>query len=241
MRARRGPTLVLLAAGLLGVAASRADDPLPGVTLPAKVEAEAGGFVVLKATTAGKRVKFLPLDPLLKQLDPGLLKDGKTGVFVAPVGTYRVLAYSAVDGDPTEPAVCLVVVGSGVNPGPGPSPVPPVPVPPPDPLPGPVKLPYHLLVIEETNDAGAGRGAILADVALRQRLVDKGHKMRFVDKDVRDSTGQVPTDLKPYLARAAGKALPLLFVVDSAGKVLSEAQRPADAAGFLTLLTKLGG
>jgi hypothetical protein len=62
-----------------------------------------------------------------------------------------------------------------------------------------------------------------------------------VDKDVRDANNQQPKDLAPYLRLASGKALPYVFVVDSAGTVRAEQALPATAAELTALLRRIGG
>lgn len=120
------------------------------------------------------------------------------------------------------------------------------PQPPPDPKPNPTPGPVAegkrwLLVVEESADATPARGKLLTDPALFARIKERGHVFRVCDKDVKDATGGVPSDLKPWLERARGKPLPRLFVVAPDGAVLVDEVCPATAAGVLSLLTKAGG
>lgn len=135
---RAALTLLLLAAPLWAAP--------PSVKLPATLEVESGGWVVITAETDGKAVKFVPLDPGLKQFPPVLVTDPKTFVATAPDGTYRVLAYSGNADGPSEPAVCTVKVGK---------PTPPKPPEPPTPPPGPAPIMadgLHVLIVYESAD-----------------------------------------------------------------------------------------
>lgn len=117
------------------------------------------------------------------------------------------------------------------NPNP-PNPTPPVPV-------TPQKL--FVVIIEETADAVANRGAMLADKDLNARMKDKGHKWRIADKDVVDSEGKPPADLVRFLEASKGKNLPQLFLVDEKGKTLKQLDLPKTASGLLEEIKKVGG
>lgn len=107
----------------------------PAIVLPAEVKAEPGEFIALEAQAEGKVVRFVPLDPGLRMFPPALLASKKAAVFTATnPGKYRVLAYTAVGDEPSEPASCTVVVGTPPPTPPGP-PVPPAPDNPPGPAP----------------------------------------------------------------------------------------------------------
>lgn len=113
------------------------------VTLPAEVKVGPGRLAKLTAKTDGKQVRWIN-----GSLDADLIasETGLWAIFSAPApGRYLVYAYTASGDVPSEPAVCVVVVG---DPGPGP-PVPPTPpVPPPtppvDPLLARVKAAWQL-------------------------------------------------------------------------------------------------
>jgi hypothetical protein len=68
-------------------------------------------WVVVRAETEGKTVRFVPLDAGLDPF-PLPLADKKTFVaFGEPGRSFKVLAYTAVDSEPSEPAVIVVTVG----------------------------------------------------------------------------------------------------------------------------------
>lgn len=149
------------------------------------------------------------------------LTTGRVELLVVPVGATKA----------ADVIRRVIDVEAGHAPQPPPKPDPVVPV---------AEGKRWLLIVEETADAGQSRGKLVTDPALFQRIKDKGHVWRICDKDVKDSAGNVPADLKPYIERAAGK-LPRLFVVAPDGKVLVDEPCPADAAGVLSLLQKAGG
>ena len=86
-------------------------------TLPKEIVGTPGAFIPIKPTTAGKAVKFVSLDPGLNLFPSDLLAD-KTATVASSVtpGRYRVLAYTALDGAPSEPAITTVVIGGTVPP-----------------------------------------------------------------------------------------------------------------------------
>lgn len=98
--------------------------------LPKEVAGKAGAFIKIPAVTSGKEVRWFAADAGLELFPVELLRDTKTAVVLASQpGRYRLLAWTAIEGTPTEAAVCVVVVGDPPNP-----PTPPSPVPPSDPL-----------------------------------------------------------------------------------------------------------
>jgi len=90
------------------------------LVVPAEVQGEPGEFVVIATETSGKKVVFYAIDPGLKRFPPELLNTSKAAVYTAAKsGKYRVLIYTAVNDEPTEPQICVVTIG---NPEPGPAP-----------------------------------------------------------------------------------------------------------------------
>lgn len=97
----------------------------PEIRVPERVRGEAGAFLRVAATTEGKQVRWVALTPGLSVFPADLLRDSRTTVVVAlRPGSYRLLAITAVADELSEPAVCVVEVGSEPAP-PGPEPVPP--------------------------------------------------------------------------------------------------------------------
>lgn len=109
--------------------------------LPAEVQAQPGTFVSLIAETKGEIVKFQAIDPGVSLFPAELLANKKSTVAVAmAAGRYRVLAWTALDGKPTDAVQVTLIVGSPPGPVPPSPPAPPPPAPPPSPPapPGPV-------------------------------------------------------------------------------------------------------
>ena len=98
-----------------------------------------------------------------------------------------------------------------------------------------------VLIIEETAEAVAARGAYMTEPNLQARLKEKGHKWRVADKDVTDRTGNQPADLKPWLAKAAGKALPWLFLIGPDGTEVFSGPLPAKPVDLVAQLAVHGG
>ena len=161
-------------------------------------------------------------------------------IFTGPPGKYRVTC-SEITIVGTKPVVrrtrtTVEIVGTPVPPGPTPNPQP-------GPTPTPVvKQGYFIIVVEETKDAAANRGANFVDAALRQRIQEKGHKWLVFDKDVVDGNGVRPRDLVFYIERATGKPLPRLFLVGlNDSKIHYEGDAPKSAAELVKLLESKGG
>ena len=104
------------------------------IKLPAEVTAQPGTFVPLIAETKGEIVKFTAIDPGVSLFPAELLANKKSTVAVAmAAGRYRVLAWTALDGKPTDAVQVTLVVGNAPGPVPPSPPAPPPPAPPPVP------------------------------------------------------------------------------------------------------------
>ncbi len=154
----------------------------PPVTVPSEVQGEVSDFVTIRAKTDGKAVKFVALDPGLRVFPSDLLSDKKATVVTASKpGRYRLLAYSSVKDDPTEPAVVTVVIG-------GAAPVPPTPVDPDPPAPK-VETFRVLLVYESAAVLPAAQFGVLYGKEVEQYLTANCTKdgdkngWRRLDKD----------------------------------------------------------
>jgi hypothetical protein len=120
-------------------AAARAAEA-PKVELPAEVAGDVGAFIPVRSITSGEQVRWYAVTAGLNLFPADMLKDSRsTVVTAAKPGRYDLIAWTAVDGVPSEAAKCVVVVGNapvppppGPGPGPGPDPQPD----PTDPIPG---------------------------------------------------------------------------------------------------------
>jgi hypothetical protein len=208
----------------------------PPLGLPAQAEGDVADWITVRADTTGKSVRWVSLDAGLSLFPPRLLSDPKTAVVTARApGRYRLLCVACLADELSEPAVCTVVIGPPAAPAPTP---PPQGSPPPA---APRAGGAHVVVIEETAQASSARGAYLASADLAAYLRARGWRMRWADRDARDAGGKAPADLAPYLARARGRTLPYLCVVDEHGNVWHEGALPATPAGLLALLKRIGG
>ena len=61
------------------------------LTLPAEVKGDPGAFLSVPATTDGKAVRWVALDPGLNVFPVELLKSSMTAVVSGPKGRYRLL------------------------------------------------------------------------------------------------------------------------------------------------------
>jgi len=110
-----------------------AQSPKPELLLPDSIPAQVGVFVPITAVTPGEVVKFVALDPGLSVFPSNLLSDKKSTVVVAvKEGRYRILAYTSINNQPSNPAFTTLIVGD-VGPTPPTPPSPPNPPMPPSP------------------------------------------------------------------------------------------------------------
>lgn len=164
----------------------------------------------------------------------------------APDGAYPITFWTAGETRGVSTVIVVTALGPGpAPPGPPQPPTPPVKPEPPKP-PAPDKItPVQLVVVvvEETGDAAAGRGAFFRDKPLTDRLQAKGHKWAAFDKDVIDNTtGKPPEDKAYYLKLAAGKGFPQVFLVEAkTGVVRYQGDMPGTPAELLALIQKYGG
>lgn len=204
-----------------------------------EVDAVVGRMVMVHAKSlkdAKVRWGFCPERDSLWQAH---VEGGKVAFVAQAVGNYYMCA--DVDGlNMLSPVwVRVVVTKSDVGPDPIPDPK-PDPKPDPDPKPQPAKVAAYLVIIEESKDATARRGALFADATVAG-LLKSYKRFTVVDKDVKNAAGEVPPDLKTYLAKAAEKQLPYCFAVDDAGWAVYEGAMPATKQEVIDLLKKTLG
>lgn len=186
-----------------------------------EIKAESGAeLVTWDVSDGGKLLYPRPYDPAHKSVS----------FHAAAPGTFAVVA-SIPNGKETRVDICLITISGDGKPEPKPDPAPP-------PHSSPVGF---VVIIEETGEGVATRGALLADAALQARLKAKSIGWRVADKDVRGANGQPPADLVPYLDRAKGKKLPQVFLIGTDRTILHQGDLPSGAAGLVDLLGKYGG
>lgn len=99
--------------------------------LPAEIRGEPNQFITIIGETSGEIVRFVSVDPGLSIFPADLLANKKATVVTGPAGRYRIIAYTAIGGKPSDPSTITVIVGNTPNP----NPLPPTPSKP-DPLAG---------------------------------------------------------------------------------------------------------
>lgn len=214
--------------------------------LPTEVKGEPGAFVPIKAETDCATVKWIAIDAGLNLFPVELLKDTKTAVVSSTkAGRYRVFAVAAKGDIPTDPAICVVVIGTPTpgptpDPGPGPTPGPDNPAPIPD-------AGFRVLMVYESAqlaDYPSEQAALITSVRVRTYLNAKcvvgadgrTKEWRIWDKDIDASTD---ADLwKKALARKRA-SLPWLIISD--GKTGYEGPLPKKLDELMSLLEKYGG
>lgn len=211
----------------------------PGLDLPKEVRGDPSAFVRVQAKTDGKTVRWLALDPGLYLFPVELLKDSKTAVVTAArAGRYRLLAVTAAGDEPSEPAVCTVVIGEAPAP-----PTPPGPTPP-GPTPQPVGTFDRVLILFEDHERAKlprAQDAILTSSQIHDYLKAKtaadktypGGAWRIWDKDVAAAAAKPWSD---YAARPR-TGLPWVILANEAG-VLHEGPLPADVGKTIELLDR---
>lgn len=199
------------------------------LTLPATVEGEVGAFISVPSETEGTVVQWVVIDPGINLFPSTLLKDTKTAVVTSPrKGRYRLLAYTAIEGVPSEPAITTVVVG-GAEPDDGDDEEDTDPddededddeeddQTPDDKAPFPADGLHVLIVYESTKMNGltaeqraiiAGadiRGALNAAAPGKYRIYDQDADLQFVEQVWKDAMA-VPRQSVPWLVISNGKA-----------------------------------
>jgi len=157
--------------------------------------------------------------------------DTKQLVFVGPPGIYtaRAVLLTIRDGRiVADQARKRVTIGVPLPPVPPEPPIPPVPPVPPKPT------ELYAVVVEESSLRTPEQAIVLG--SQRCRAAFRG--FRVTDQDVKNESGQPPTDLKPYLDRAKGKTLPYLMIVGADGTVWHEGTLPATVDAVLVLVKK---
>lgn len=226
-------TLLLLALPLWG----------QSIKLPAEAKGEPGAFVKIPADTDGKEVRWYSPDKGLQVFPVELLKDSKTAVVTANApGRYRLIAWTAKGDVPSDPAICVVVIGDAPpDPGPNPPKPPDPPVPPPDPSPISGK---RVLIVYETADASRlpeKQQQILYGKTPRDYLNQKCDPdpdgktkgWRIYDKDV-DTSGEAK--VWQDAMKRERKSLPWLIIGN--GKTGYEGPLPSTVDEFMSLAKK---
>lgn len=98
----------------------------PVIELPKQIVGKPNAFITIPAKTdPGSIVKWFTPDQGLNIFPVDLLKDTRTLVVTGPEGVFRIYAYTADATGPSDPALCMVLIGDHPQPdnppGPGPA------------------------------------------------------------------------------------------------------------------------
>lgn len=246
MFVRNLPALALGLVLSLPAAAVRADDApdakavgvpqsskVTGLELPADQEVSGKQRVVFVPAKAAGKVKWVVLnansDTPVQSME---LSSSKT-LLVFPADQddlIIVMAYTVVDGEPSETARTLITVkGSGDKPGPGPGPNPPAP--PAPPAAGPLHVTFIVDFEKQTPDIAAA----INDRDLRQYLSSGKHQVHVVGVK---SKSVVEDGLSGPLGQAGGP--PAVVLQDAQGVVLA-ASKFKTSADVRQLVDKVVG
>ena len=212
--------------------------PVPYVKMPEKVEVQVGRLGRIKIETNGKTIRWI-VPPELDSFrefdpDPSVIRLIVVGY---ADGQYRLVAYTAIGDVPSDPAICVVVVGKG------PGPVPPVPPGPDPPIPPIPIAGLRVLVVYESATPG-DTAKIVGSATVRDYLNAKCAKgpdgkspeYRILDKDV--SLANASQWVKDAMARQR-QSMP--WIVVSNGTAGFEGPLPTSIDATMTLLKKFGG
>lgn len=159
-------------------------------SVPEKVEGKPGEFVTVTAVTEGKTVRWLVMDPGLQLFPSELLRDSKTAVVIGQqAGRYRLAVYTAINGEPTPPIICTVILG-------GPGPIPPQP-------PGPTPPPAPADLVAKLQAAFTADAAPVAQKQAALTLLCGLYQAMVPHCDSKDlkTVGDLLTDLKAVAAK----------------------------------------
>jgi len=151
----------------------------------------------------------------------------------------QTAAKCAVIADVNIPGEYSLIVHEFTVGEPNPQPQPqPDPDPDPQPNPGPTKATWGIIIEErdDRDDLGPQRAMVMESAQVRA-LFKAGH-FQCRDDDVVNESGEVPSDMKPYIDRARELGLPSLFLLDDNGHVLSEGPVPSDVPAAVKLIQK---
>lgn len=223
--------LLLAVFGTLPFSVAQPQDELPPtLKVPAEVKAPPATICEVKAETTCKVVVWVVLTPGLSARP---IDGGRVLLFAGPTGRYECLAYTARGDVPSDPARCVIVIGT-----PGPEPKPPDP--PADPLRAKLKVAFDAdnaplaQKREQTRDLAALYRAA-AKLAEDSAVGTSGELLRRV----RDAAGTlVGADALKDVRRVVGGELATLLPIDVA---LTGSQRTTIAALFRQLSDILDG
>lgn len=147
--------------------------------------------------------------------------------FAGPAGDYAVKATVVTNGKKVKLAATVTLTPDAppgpLPPGPGPKPT-PTPTPP-----KPTERVTSFVVVEDTANAGPWRGDVLGSpkVSAWYKAAGMKHRLLDINGDTTDAAAAY------YVKAAQGKAMPWLFQLDAANKLVGSMECPKDPDAFL--------
>lgn len=209
----------------------------PVISLPEKITANPGAWIVLKAITNCPHVVWLNEDDNLNVLPEELLSDPFVTVASCIIpGEYRIKAIAALADQPVQSNWCIItVLGAQPPPGPGPAPVPPVPPVPPTPV---VVKSANLTVVtlDDATKRTPALAAMLGD-PYWQIMATKGHTRRQYNTTNQDAMTTYAEQLR------LNGGLPCVIIMDSKtlkwlNKSPDDLKLPANPQSLKALISK---
>lgn len=190
-----------------------------------------GSLVTVSADGTAKSIGWIVVGDCQYKPD----SSGKSIVVVPKSGLVTVFAYGSNEtGELSQPAKLVFDLSSTDPTKPDPKKPEPKPT-------GPVKI--KAVIVYDSTQTSADLDAFFASKEIAERWKAKGHPAPLVfSSDVVDpTTGKTPERAAPYVKRAAGKALPQLYLVDmESGAIYFEGPKPENPAALISILDKIG-
>ena len=211
---------------------------IPTLTLPEYVEGKVGSFVKVPATTNGKEVRWRAIDDGIAVFPAEMLRDSRSTVVSATeAGEYRLLAYTALNDIPSDPAVCVVRITGPPKPQPPPTPpAPPAPpVPPQPPAPVVTTGPIAVAVIDDAFARTDTLKGLMRDIDFWKSISARtGYSTELID-----AANPEASKYKPWTDKTG---LPAIVLRDgTTGKVRYSGPLPLDRSEISALVKSYSG
>ncbi len=202
------------------------------VILPKSVEVKVGRLVKVYAKSSGP-VTWVDYPGIRDKIDVDKDLD-KSITFVSLVeGDVWIGAYTFVEGKASQP-VWMLVKSSATGKANGTEPIPVAPT--------AKSGSLWIVVVHQPGTEKAWGPQFFSNAALVDRVLDKKHKWKIVDKDGKDSNGNLSQSLAPYVNISQGRKLPWCYLVDSETKTTRwNGAAPKTPEELLKRLVEVGG
>ena len=216
---------------------------LPSLELPEVVTGKTGTFIKITAVTNGTHVRWKAISDNLAVFPGEMLVDSRSTVVTSSAaGDYELLAYTALNDIPSDPATTIVRITG-----------PPAPVPPPGPQPGPLPPPpvppvtaAHLFIVT-VDDVLARTPAmttVFSDFAMWDSFKAAGHQYKMLN-----STDPEAAKFAEQIALNGGLPVVVIMAWDAANPATAkwmnknpdDLKFPATSADMRALIAKYSG